>query len=53
MCKEGNEDISLGLLISFCNPVDFPEKREKFLHHLRCSLVLSFFETISIKKVFN
>lgn len=49
----GNEDISLGPLISFCNSFNLPDKREKFLHHLRFSLVLSFLETLSIKKVFN
>lgn len=51
--QEGNEDISLGPLISFCNAFNLPDKREKFLHHLRFSLVLSFLETLSIKKVFN
>lgn len=30
MCKEGKEDISLGPLISYCNPFDLPDKRENF-----------------------
>lgn len=28
MCKEGNEDISLSPLISFCSPFDLPDKKE-------------------------
>lgn len=48
MCKEGDEDVSLSLLISLGNPFDLPDKREKFLHHLRFSLVLSILEILSI-----
>lgn len=28
MCKEGNEDISLSPLISFCSPFDLPDKKK-------------------------